>query len=108
MLDPEAVAGRRALSGIKSAADAEQTEYRPDEMTQIYRALAMSDLLALYVENGWVDEATVTAEWGHSLARSIAPAEFFIEWRKQRFGSHDWEHFGRLARKAQLAVDSDG
>jgi hypothetical protein len=107
LLDPEVVAGRRLLYKITTRQAAEQTEYRPAEMTQIYRALAMYDLLGLYVENGWIDEATVIAEWGHSLARSVEPARTFIEWRKVRFGSHDWEHFTRLAAKAQGAVGTE-
>lgn len=61
----------------------------------------MFDVLALYVENGWIDEATVLDEWGNSLARSLAPAEHFIAARYETIQWHSWPHYRSLAEKAR-------
>ena len=44
------MAGRRALSQIDSDNDARVSLAKPDEQTAIYRALALFDVLGLYVE----------------------------------------------------------
>ncbi|MFD1248493.1 hypothetical protein ACFQ3F_11910 [Nocardioides ginsengisoli] len=101
LLEPGVVAGRRALYEIREPKHAEALVYHEDTLTQVYRALAMFDVLALYVDNGWIDEATVLDEWGNSLTRSIEPAKFFIEARYKTTQWHSWPHYRALAEKAR-------
>jgi hypothetical protein len=101
LLDPDVVAGRRALYEIKDVPSAAALVYETGTLTQVYRALAMFDVLALYVENGWIDEATVLDEWGNSLSRSIEPSQHFIAARYQTIQWHSWPHYRRLAAKAR-------
>jgi hypothetical protein len=69
-------------------------------MTKVYRALAMFDVLALYAENGWIDERTVLDEWGNSLRNSVDPAQHFIAARYETVRWHSWPHYQALAAKA--------
>lgn len=101
LLDPAVVAGRRALYDLRDTGQAAALVYKEETLTQVYRALAMFDVLALYVENGWIDEATVLDEWGNSLRRSIEPAEHFIAARYQTIQWHSWPHYRALAEKAR-------
>jgi hypothetical protein len=55
LLDQVPMAGRRALRQIESADDAAHFANDPDGQTQVYRALALFDVLDLYVERGWDD-----------------------------------------------------
>lgn len=94
------VAGRRLLYALRSKEEAAALVYREDDMTKVYRALAMFDVLALYAENGWIHERTVLDEWGHSLRNSIEPAEYFIAARYETVRWHSWPHYQALATKA--------
>lgn len=102
LLEPDVVAGRRILYTLGSTQEAAALVYQEDRMTLVYRALAMFDVLALYAESGWIDEATVLDEWGNSLARSVEPAEHFIAARYESTQWHSWPHYRALAAKAQL------
>lgn len=101
LLEPSVVAGRRALYELKDKASAAALGRQEQSLTNVYRALAMFDVLALYVENGWIDEDTVLDEWGNSLRRSIEPAEHFIEARYETIQWHSWPHYRDLAIKAR-------
>jgi hypothetical protein len=59
LIEPDVVTGRRLLYSLRSKQEAASLVYREDDMTKVYRALAMFDVLALYAENGWIDEGTV-------------------------------------------------
>jgi hypothetical protein len=100
LLDPSIVDGRRALYDIKTIGDATRLSLDADTTTSVYRALAMFDVLALYVENGWIAESTVLEEWGNSLRRSVEPSRLFIEARYATIQWHSWPHFRELAEKA--------
>jgi hypothetical protein len=101
LIDPDVVAGRRILYALRSKEQAAALVYREDDMTKVYRALAMFDVLALYAENGWIDEQTVLDEWGHSLRNSVDPAEYFIAARYETVRWHSWPHYQALAAKAR-------
>jgi hypothetical protein len=105
LLAPEVVAGRRALYSITDQAQAAALVYQEEVLTQVYRALAMFDVLALYAENGWIDEKTVLDEWGNSLARSVTPADHFIKARYDSIQWHSWPHYRLLAQKASARPD---
>lgn len=100
LLEPSVVAGRRALYEIREHDDATRLVYDADKLTSVYRALAMFDVLALYVENKWISEQTVLDEWGNSLRRSIDPSEIFISARYETIQWHSWPHYRALADKA--------
>jgi hypothetical protein len=100
MIQPDAVAGRRALYKITSPKDAETSCMNDVTSSQIYRALALFDVLALYVESGWIDEGTVLKEWSNSLARSQEPARLWIAARYKGVHWHSWPHYQSLAKMA--------
>ncbi|MCL3818554.1 hypothetical protein [Aeromicrobium wangtongii] len=100
LLEPGVVAGRRALYAIRSADDARRLVHDEEKLTGVYRALATFDVLALYVDNKWIDEETVLEEWGNSLRRSIEPSRAFIDARYESIQWHSWPHFQDLAAKA--------
>ena len=100
LVEPEAVAGRRALYSIKTSKDAELACMNEKTSSQIYRALAMFDVLALYVESHWVDEKTALKEWSNSLTRSREPAALWLEQRYMDVQWHSWPHYQALATKA--------
>jgi hypothetical protein len=101
LIEPDVVAGRRILYTLKTKEEAAALVYREEEMTKVYRALAMFDILALYTEHGWIDEDTVLDEWGNSLRNSVVPATHFIAARYDSVQWHSWPHYRALAEKAQ-------
>jgi hypothetical protein len=107
LIEPDVVAGRRALYKIRDKGYAKVLIHQEAEQTSVYRALAMFDVLGLYAEEGWVDEETVLKEWGNSLRRSWAPASLFIEARYETIRWHSWPHYERLAKKALDRADDD-
>jgi hypothetical protein len=108
LIEPDVVAGRRLLYALRSKDEAASLVYREDDLTKVYRALAMFDVLALYAENGWIDERTVLDEWGHSLRNSVEPAEYFIAARYETVRWHSWPHYRALATKATTpAISQD-
>jgi len=101
LLEPDLVAARRLLYKLRSLADVENLSNQGDEqMTHIYRLLAMFDLLGFYAESKWVDEGTVLEEWGDTLNRSRQPAEHVLAWRRQVTDGPTWPHYQRLAQAA--------
>lgn len=100
LIDPEVVAGRRVLYTLDSREQAAALASQEEKQTQVYRALAMFDLLGLYVENNWISEKTVLEEWSNSLNRSIKHADHFINARYETVQWHSWPHYRKLAEKA--------
>lgn len=107
LLDPEVVAGRRMLYTINSREYASHLSGEDQEaLTRIYRALALYDVLGLYVERKWIDKQTVLDEWGESLSKSLTPGRFFI--RGVRSGDNarvkNWPHWQKLAEEADAHI----
>jgi hypothetical protein len=100
LVEPEVVAGRRALYKIKTTDGAAAACVDEQTSSRIYRALALFDVLALYVESKWIDEGTVLKEWSNSLVRSTEPAELWMAERYKGVEWHSWPHYQALASKA--------
>jgi len=107
LIEPGVVEGRRLLYQIPDQATAAAMVYKPEKLTAVYRALAMFDVLAMYAENGWIDEDTVLDEWGHSLRWSVPFAERFIAARYETIKWHSWPHYKALADKATARRPAD-
>lgn len=99
------MAGRRALSQIDSDNEARASLTNPDEQTAIYRALALFDVLGLYVEQGWVDRWTVMDEWANSLSQYREPKRLWAEHRWKDDERPRWPHYDRLAKSAARYLD---
>jgi hypothetical protein len=103
LLEPDLVAARRRLYKIDSIDAVERLDADENAvMTDIYRVLAMFDLLGFYAESKWVDQTTVLEEWSDTLARSRQPAEHVLAWRRRVTDGPTWPHYQRLA---DLAVE---
>lgn len=72
-----------------------------DEYHLINRALATFDILAMYVERGYIDGDVVLEEWGHSLARAYQQAQTFIE---NRVANQTWKPWPHLRSFGPIAV----
>lgn len=100
LIEPDVASGRRHLYRAKSQISAEGTAIDETASGEIYRALAMLDLLALYVESGWIDYDTVKKEWSYSLVNTRPGANLWIAERyRDREQEHSWEHYHRLAER---------
>ncbi|MER6955021.1 hypothetical protein [Streptomyces sp. NPDC000618] len=101
--------GRRFLrEKIGSLRDAEVLRREdPNCLRQVVGALAMLDILGLYVEKGFVDKELVFEEWGSLLAELHPHGVHVIEERRQNRGSGRklWPHFRRLALEAATWVE---
>lgn len=99
---PEQIRGRRVLreraTGVLEAG-ALRSDSSTDDARLAFSALAMLDILALYVERKFVDKGLVLAEWDDVLKELLPHAEWISE---ERAGSKDvmWPHFQRLAKDA--------
>jgi hypothetical protein len=93
--------GRGVVFRLQSIDDArnllasEGTEYHLAN-----RALAMLDVLALFVERGYVDKDLVMGEWREQLALVHAKGAFFTEARAEAHGVLPWPHLRVLAAQA--------
>ena len=105
LIKPEAAEGRQVLYGIKDADKAVGIAKKEYESGRIYTALAVFDLLALYVESKWIDYETVRREWYYSLVHTRYGANMWIAERyKDREQWHSWEHYQRLSKR----LEADG
>src|SRR4051812_19087529 len=100
LIEPDVVKGRRALYNITSRDAAHTSCDDEEETTRIYRALALWDVMGLYVESGWVKRDTVLKEWSTSLVRSKGPAELWMAERYQDVQWHEWPHYKDLVDAA--------
>ncbi len=72
------------------------------EYQLINRALANFDVLAMYVDRGYIDRNVVLEEWGHSLARAYQRAEPFIS---NRVANQSWRPWPHLRAFGPTAVE---
>lgn len=103
LLDEIPMRGRRGLSTIFDANTATWAA-REVPATEIYRALAMFDVLGLYVEQGWIDRWTVMEEWARSLNAYREPKRLWVAARWPDGDQERWPHFDRLAASAAKYV----
>lgn len=96
--------GRRLLfQKISSPAAASQLLVdSPEEYQKVNRALAMYDVLGLYVKRKYVFKDWVMEEWGPNLAKARVPGRYFIEHRKEHGVPSLWHNFDTLSREASI------
>lgn len=102
LVEPEIQEGRRLLFElVHTDADAGRLRVNEPNLYQlINRSLAMFDILAMYVERGYIDRDVALSEWGHSLARTFRQAEPFM---RDRFAEQTWKawpHFRSFSSSA--------
>ncbi|NKG22392.1 hypothetical protein [Paeniglutamicibacter terrestris] len=97
--------GRRLLfNKINSPEDpSELLSSDPRAYDQINRALAMYDVLGLYVKRKYVDKSWVMDEWGSGLAKARVPALLFMAHREAIGVPSKWKNFDALSLEAKLA-----
>ena len=99
LLDEIPMRGRRVLGTIFDVNTATWAA-REVPATEVYRALAMFDVLGLYVEQGWVDRWTVMEEWGRSLSAYREPKRLWVAARWPNNDEDRWPHYDLLAESA--------
>ncbi len=94
--------GRRMLfTEIKTPEDVERLFQHDREAYQkINRALAMYDVLGVYVKRGYILEDWVMEEWRSGLAKAGEPGRLFIDHRCQQGIPSNWPNFLELSRRA--------
>lgn len=97
MFDLEIQEGRGILyNKIKTLDDAQRLKkYDYEGFRKVNRAIAMWDVLAMYVRRGYLPKKLVLDEWGRNLAKYRERVLLFGQAR----GKH-WEHYERLSKEA--------
>jgi hypothetical protein len=97
MFDLEIQEGRGILySKIKSLDDVEKLKkYDRESFRKVNRAIAMWDVLAMYVSRGYLPKQMVLEEWGRNLAKYRGRVLLFGEARNKH-----WEHYEALSKEA--------
>jgi hypothetical protein len=99
---PDQLWGRRVLrEQINSLEDAERLRAsgHPDGQAAA-GALAMLDILSLYVDREYVEKELVLDEWGHVLADLKDSAAIFMRNRMMPNGRRPWRHYQDFVEKA--------
>lgn len=107
LLEPELQRGRRLLhTKARTVRDVEALrDSSPDEYDLVNRAVAMSDVAAMYVARGYVDRDDFVGEWGVAYGRLWLAAEAFLEVRlRYPGGEAGWPHFRSLGRELADAI----
>jgi hypothetical protein len=103
----EQMQGRRVLKEqVRSLRDAEKLRGRSEEASRAYSALAMLDILGLYLDKDFMDEGLVLEEWGHVVAELHTHAQYVLTERLANGGTYrsQWPHYQRLAGRATAWV----
>lgn len=97
MFDPEIQEGRGILfEEIKSIDDAKKLrQENPEDFRKVNRSIAMWDVLAMYVNRGYLPKSMVMEEWGRNLAKYRERVLMFGAARGKR-----WEHYEQLSKEA--------
>lgn len=100
---PEQVCGRNVLREFRSPEDVKRMRRKdPNRLGAAISALAMLDILGLYVERGYVSKDLVLSEWGWVLADLSRHADQVIEERRREglVARRQWPHLRSLALDA--------
>jgi hypothetical protein len=100
---PEQVCARQTLRQIKSPDHAQKMRRRDEgSLGDAVSALAMLDILGLYVERNYVNRDLVLSEWGWVITELSPHADHVIEERRRAGLSvrRQWPHFRGLALEA--------
>ncbi|BCW41957.1 hypothetical protein StoSoilB3_34920 [Arthrobacter sp. StoSoilB3] len=97
MFDLEIQEGRGILfEKISTLDDAKRMRKEdPESFRKVNRAIAMWDVLAMYVNRGYLPKQIVMEEWGRNLAKYRKRVLIFGEVRGKR-----WEHYEKLSKEA--------
>jgi hypothetical protein len=111
LIDADLQIGRRILRDrISSVQDAQRLRSdAPEDHQLVTRALAMLDILALYVEQEYVDADLVLREWGHTYAGCWERAQFYIA---ARLAADDgqwsaWPNLQKFGARAAAWADAN-
>ena len=74
----------------------------PDDYQKVNRALAMYDVLGLYVKRRYVFKSWVLEEWGANLSKAREPGRHFINHRKANGVPSLWGNFDKLSLEASI------
>lgn len=104
LIDVEVQEGRRLLyHEIRSAADpARLLKEDEEKYDKVNRALAMYDVLGLYVRKRYVFKNWVLDEWGAALVRARPHAKHFIAHRESQGSFSAWPNFHALSLEAAV------
>ena len=76
-------------------------EHRRDEWRQVTHAIAMMDMLGLYVRQGYIDKDLSLKEWGSIYAHAWKHGgESVVDAREEDLGWRPWQNFEWFADKA--------
>lgn len=106
---PDLQTGRTLLrERINSHRDAARMRrWRPDDYRLVASAIAMFDILGLYVQKRFVDEELVFAEWGWLCVEVYDHGRHVVEERRRNgTGQAPWPHFQDLGVDAAEWVNS--
>lgn len=79
LIDVDLQLGRRILYRVGSVEDAVRLQCdSPEEDQLVNRALAMFEVLALYIDRNYVDKDLALETWGHTYAGCYPRAEYYI------------------------------
>ncbi|MEU9089333.1 hypothetical protein [Streptomyces sp. NPDC048428] len=111
LMQPDLQRGRGILrERVKSKRDAEIMYRRKrDDHWAVSQAVAMFDLLGLYVSRNYVDRDLVVAEWGEMLALSYkGHGDYFIESRESKLKWKPYPHYVKLAGEVIAEIGPQG
>ncbi|MEV6005639.1 hypothetical protein AB0M29_02410 [Streptomyces sp. NPDC051976] len=101
---PELQSGRTLLrEEINKPDDAQNMrEWRTEEYRKAVSAIAMFDILGLYVKRRYIKKVWVFEEWGWLYAEVYSHGRHVIEERRANSGNgrQPWPHFQALGKKA--------
>lgn len=93
--------GRRLLHALVDPSQAELSiDSASPEYAKINRAVALFDVMGMYVYRGYMPKAWVLEEWGRTLDHAKAKLLFFADKRKTAPGL--WPHLRRLLGDAEV------
>ncbi|MCX4983470.1 hypothetical protein [Streptomyces sp. NBC_00572] len=104
LMQPELQEGRTLLrESIESTSDAENVyALNKNQHWSISRAVAMFDLLGLYVKHGYIKKDLALEEWGKTLTLSYeGHGEHFVRAREEALGWSPYPHFKYIAEMAR-------
>ncbi|MFC4610584.1 hypothetical protein ACFO9E_22715 [Streptomyces maoxianensis] len=99
---PDFQSGRRILwDEIHHSGDVEVLiRHRPQDFRQVSGAIAMFDILGLYVAKKYVNKDAVLQEWGSTVARTYLHGVHVLDACEPEFGWRPWPHFEELGEEA--------
>ncbi len=100
---PDLLSGRQILwDEIRGSGNVHDLLQRPHDYRQVVSAIAMFDILGLYVAKRYVSKEAVLQEWGSTFARTYLHGVHVLDAREPKFGWRPWPHFEEFGQEAVL------